>query len=276
MNNRIRLRLSAIQMSVIWPGLDLLAKSYVAKRDTKHTLYESPFRIYPPPRGFDRGIFQPQIMNQIVDLRKRLRAKARVGGRVQMDAIEIRAAIYSVRVNLSYWRRERYVRRGWSYELKRRYELDAESLDLLKIRSQRVIRSLERYMKRANRSLLKSATRDGYAAIMFDWKGHLRWMHLHIAYFKPLPPVIRSRKLRHQKILESLMVLADRGLQNEGFEPPKWRELRKMMRLYVRSDRRCREGFTTRFLMENFGRLYAASYLARFVLRRLTLKELPR
>ena len=163
-----------------------------------------------------------------------------------------------------------------SHELKMRYELDAESLDLLKIRSQRVIRSLERHMKRANRCLLKSATRERYSSIMIDWKVHLRWMHLHIAYFKPLPLIIRNRRLRHQQILDSLMVLADRGIQNEGFEPPEWRELRKMMRLYVRSDRRCREGFTTRFLMENFGTLYAASYLARFVLRRLTLMELPR
>ena len=43
MSAEVRLRLSVVQMSVIWPGLDLLVKSYVAKRDTKHTLYEFPF-----------------------------------------------------------------------------------------------------------------------------------------------------------------------------------------------------------------------------------------
>jgi hypothetical protein len=275
MSTGIRLRLSAVQMSVIWPGLDLLVKSYVAKRDTKHTLYEFPFRVYPPPKWFDRGKSHPYLMEGIIDLRERLLPKARVGGRVQMNAIDVRAAIYSVRVNLSYWRKERHDKRHWSHELKKRYELDAASFDLLKVRSERVIRSLERHMKRANRSLLKSATRDGYAAIMSDWKAHLRWMHLHIAYFKPLPPVIRGRKTRYQQILDALVLMANRAIQNDGYVPPESRELRKMMRLYVRSVRRGRETYSIRFLLDNFGTLNAAWHLARFVLQRLTLKELP-
>jgi hypothetical protein len=43
-------------------------------------------------------------MDQMVALWKRLHPRAKTGGRTQMNAIEARAAILSMRVNLDWWR----------------------------------------------------------------------------------------------------------------------------------------------------------------------------
>jgi hypothetical protein len=274
--NTIRFRLSAAQMSVIWPGLDLLFKSYAARQHKGGIRYEYPFRVYPPPGGFDRGKFDQNVMDKILDLWKRLRPKAKAGGRVKMDAIEIRAAIFAIRANIDSVRKRRYDLRRADTETRARFMIDDESFDQLKVRSQRVISSLERRMKQANRVLLKLVTREQHTALMNVWKAHLRWMRLHIAYFKPLPKIIRGRRIRQQREIDELMEMALRGLQKEGYVPPDVKELRRMVRLYVRSARRGREGdWTPRFLLGGSRNISYCWYLAQFILRRLELKELP-
>ena len=273
----IRFRLSAAQMSVISPGLDLLFQSYAERQRKGGVRYEYPFRIYPPPGGFYRGEFDQNLMDKILDLWKRLRPKAKAGGRVQMDTIELRATIFAIRANIDFARKSRHDLRRLDPETKARFLLDDESYDQLKIKSQRVICSLERHMKRANRLLLKSVTQEQYKVLMKAWTGHLRWMRLHIAYFKPLPKVIRGRKIGHQAILDELMQIADRGIRYLGYQPPESEELRRMMRLYVSSARRWREGpYTVQYMMENKTYYQALSHLSMFVLRRLDLKKLSR
>ena len=272
----IRFRLSAAQMSVIWPGLDMLTKSYLSRGRKGVTRYEYPFRVYPPRGGFDRGEFDQDMMDEVLAVGERLRPKAKLGGRIQMDAIELRAAIFAIRSNLDYVRKGRHDRRLWSQETKAKFLLDDKSYNQLKIKSPRVILSLERHTKRANRVLVKAVTKAGYTALMQVWKAHLRWMHLHIAYFKRLPPVIPGRRIEHQKTLDSLMEMAENGIRDEGFEAPDGKELRRVMRLYVRSARRGRESiYTIPYLLRHYGYSHLNRYLARFVITRLTLKELP-
>jgi hypothetical protein len=91
-------------MSVIWPGLDLLIKLYVARQTKGGIRYEYPFRIYPPPSDFDRGTFSQEMMDKVSALWKRLRPKSKTGGRVQMDTVEIRPAIFAVRAYEDYLR----------------------------------------------------------------------------------------------------------------------------------------------------------------------------
>jgi hypothetical protein len=272
----IRFRLSAAQMSVISPGLDLLFQSYAARQHKGGIRYEYPFRIYPPPGGFYRGEFDQNLRDNILDLWKRLRPKMKAGGRVQMNTIELRATIFAIRANIDFARKSRHDLRRLDPETKARFLLDDESYDQLKIKSQRVICSLECHMKRANRLLLKSVTQEQYKVLMNAWTAHLRWMRLHIAYFKPLPKVIRGRRIRQQHDLDDLTQMALRGLQKEGYVPPDLKELRRMMRLYVRSARRGREGdWTPRFLLSGSRGVSYCWYLAKFILRRLELKELP-
>lgn len=264
-------------MSVTWPGLDLLVKMYASRRQKGGIRYEYPFRHYPPPGGFDYGEFDQDMMDEILALWKQLRPKAKAGGRVQMDTIELRAAIFAIRANIDFVRKRRHDRRRQSLETKTRFQIDDRSYYQLKIKSQRVIRSLEGQMKRANRILLKAITKEQYAALMNVWKAHLRWMRLHITYFKPLLKVIRGRRIRQQQDLDDLMQMAERGIRDRGYQPPDPKELRRLMRLYVRSARRGREGiWTARFLLDGNRGLGYCSFLAKFVIRRLELKELPK
>ncbi len=271
-----RFRLSASQMSIIWQGLDLVIKSYVARQTKGGIRYEYPFQVYPPPVGFLRGAFDRELMDLIIVLWKQLKPKAKTGGRVQMDAIELRAAIFGIRANIDFVRKRRHFHRRLSLETKARFGIDDASFDQLKIRSQRVIHTLERHMKRANRTLLSAVPRDAYGLLVHAWRMHLRWMWLHIAYFKPLPPVIGPRRIRQQRDLDELMKMTRYGLEREGYQSPDDIELRRMMRLYVRSARRGREGGRTAgFLLEHKNNVTARWFLAKFVLRRLDLKESP-
>ena len=97
--NAVRFRLYAPQMSIIWPGLDLIVKESSLYRNSKSRRFCYPFRLYPPPPGFDRGEYGSSFMKDIIELWRRLTPKAKTGGRVHMDAVEIRTAILAIRVN---------------------------------------------------------------------------------------------------------------------------------------------------------------------------------
>src|ERR1019366_3245021 len=94
--------------------------------------------------GSIRLQFDQNLMDKILDLWKRLRPKAKAGGRVQMDTIELRATIFAIRANIDFARKLRHDHRRLDPETKARVLLDDESYDQLKIKSQRVICSLER------------------------------------------------------------------------------------------------------------------------------------
>lgn len=293
----IRLRLTAAQMSVIWPGLDLIVKAHGIRQQKKRVQYAYPFSVYPFPLGSYIGTYDEQSMNQIIALWKALRTKSTIGGRVQMTAIQVRAAIFAIRVNQERWRRHNYdVRRG-NADTKRR-SLDIyrtkiekgytnaqvemcplvkeENLEPLYIKSERVLRSLERHMKRANRLVLSLVQREGYSALMGAWRRHLRWMRLRLVYFTPLPSMLQGQKYLQQIILDKLGEMAEHGLRGRGYQPPDAKELRKMMRLYVQYARRGREeNFSVPFLMQREKNVSSTNHMAFFVLRRLNLEPSP-
>src|SRR5665213_2393085 len=100
--------MSAAQMSVIWPGLDLLIKSFIARQTKGGIRYEYPFRVYPPPGGFNRGTFNQDYKDKTFAVWKCLRPKVKTGGRVQMDTIQLRTLIFAIRANLDYVRKCRH------------------------------------------------------------------------------------------------------------------------------------------------------------------------
>jgi hypothetical protein len=94
---------------------------------------------------------------------------------------------------------------------------------------------------------------------------------------KPLRPIISSRRIRQQQDLDELMKMAERGLQNAGYQPPEARELRRMMCLFARSARRFREGgYFVRTMLEKKTDFTNTWYLGQFVLDRLTLEEMKK
>ncbi len=190
-----------------------------------------------------------------------------------MDAIELRASIFSIRANLDYVRSRRHFYGRASSEERTAFRLDDESFDQLKVKSKRVIHTLERHMKRADRTLFKSMSRDEHGLLMSAWRMHLLWMRLHIAYFKPSRG-IRGRKVQQQKMLDELMQMAENAIRNEGHEPPEAKELWRIMRLYASSGRRGREGIhNIHYMLRNKPFDEPNLYLANFVLARLKKKE---
>jgi hypothetical protein len=232
--------------------------------------------MYPPSGGFRRGTFDQFMMDKFVALCEQLGSKAKSGGRVEMDTIESRAAIFAVRAFIDFVRLRRQLHRRSDSKLKTLPPFDDQPFDKLKIKSKRVIHTLERHLKRANRALQKSVSSEEFAMLIHVWKEHLIWMRLRIAYFKPPPPVVRGRRIEQQRNLDELMKMAEHGIRNEGYQPPDAIELRRMMRLYVRSARRGREAYNARGLIMLKERFAAKRHLGLFVTQRLMLKELQR
>jgi hypothetical protein len=95
-------------------------------------------------------------MAKIVALWKRLDSNAKSGGRVAMDTIELRATIFAIRANIDSVRYRKHLHHRSNRDMKTPLRIDDETLERLKISSKRVILTLERHLKRANRALQKS------------------------------------------------------------------------------------------------------------------------
>ena len=90
----VSLRLSALQLNAIRPGLLLIINRYQAAQDTGEYSYSDPYYLHPRP-GFDFGEFDPQIMSIVCAVGKRLSGRGR---RLQLNAIELAICIFAARV----------------------------------------------------------------------------------------------------------------------------------------------------------------------------------
>ena len=276
-------------MSLIWPGLDFLVKANISHGKNKAARYSYPFRIHPLPRSKTRGTYQPALMAQIEIAWNQLKPKSSKGGRVQMNVIQVRASIFAIRVYLARCRRHKHdlrklkaLRKG-NENATERARLNAEleafsrSIQELSIGFQRVRPILEKHMKRANRVLLRSHTPEEVGAISTAWRGHLHWMRLHLAYFKPIQPLVGNLRARQRGAIDILVSMAEKGLQNQQHEAPSRAELRHVMRLYARSARRGLQGmWTVPKLVEHPEYFDSTRRLAKFVEKRLTLQPLEK
>jgi hypothetical protein len=273
-NTQIRFRLSKTQIAILAPGIHLLFGSHQTRQRTGTSHFAYPFRIYPPPRGFDRGIYNQTFMDKTLTLRETLKIKSQNRRWVKIDTFQLRAAVFAIRAHVEYVRLLRRQQKRKDPEVKARLHIDDKSIAQLKAKSHRVIRSLERNMKRANRALITEVGKEQYSALTIAWKAHLRWMRLHIAYFKPLWKPIPGLRKRQQQSLDELMEMAKRGLRNAGYQPPEEKELRRIMRLYTRYARSGRQGhWTIQFLLGKRKDFNSTYYLAQFVIDRSKLTE---
>jgi hypothetical protein len=75
-------------------------------------------------------------------------------------------------------------------------------------------------------------------------------------------------------VIDKLIAIAEKAIRYEGFEIPDPRELRQVIRLYVRYSRRGRIGtFHFRYMLQNSQRRAAQEFLFEFVKKRIKLKE---
>jgi len=67
-NPAVRFRLSPAQIAVIALGIELITGSYQTRLRKGTSPFSYLFRIYPPPRGFNRGTFNKIFMEKLLDL----------------------------------------------------------------------------------------------------------------------------------------------------------------------------------------------------------------
>ncbi len=101
----VKMRLTKEQAPVIWRGLNLIIQSYLIRLQTERSPHIYPFEIYQLAYGYDTGSFSQEIMDRMRTFYDRLKPKAVKGGRIQMDYIDLRVAILSVRVMLDFERK---------------------------------------------------------------------------------------------------------------------------------------------------------------------------
>ena len=125
-------------------------------------------------------------MNRIQQFWTQLGPKKAAGGRAHMNFIDVRTAILSARVNLKLYRNRTAQARKWGEATKRRFRLDRIGIDRFKADTARVVCSLERIMKRADRLYVRAESEEQFVVLRKQWKAHLRWMKFNLLYFKPI------------------------------------------------------------------------------------------
>jgi hypothetical protein len=187
-----------------------------------------------------------------------------------MNTIEIRATILGARINMDWFRFRRKAAREYSDAAK----LDATSQRRLRAQTDRMIRTLERHMKRANYRIRAALSQAEYEVLIKSWRAHVRWTRLHLAYFKPHRVcLLTGRKTAYQQVLNNLTVTAMRGIQDEGYKLPDPVQLRKVMRLYLAYTRRGRLPYPIGYMLNREKATGAGRVLCRFVEQRLDLVE---
>ena len=110
------------------------------------------------------------MMDRIRALAIRMKPIATTGGRVEMNDIDIRAAIFAARVNLQLLRRHVHDARRKDAKTKKTLGLDRAAIKKRKQQTGPVIKSLERDLKRATRSSLKITSRSEFAQMSKEWR----------------------------------------------------------------------------------------------------------
>jgi hypothetical protein len=237
----VRLRLSPAQIAVLAPGISLLVQSHQAHQRKGTSPLAYPFRIYQPARGFDRGLYDQSFMDKVLDLWEVVKVESKSGRRVSVDTWHIRAGMFALRAYVDYVRLLRRQQRHEDSVVNARLHFDDRSIPLLKAKSHRVIRSLERHMKRANRVLIRAVGKNQFAMLATAWKAHLKWMRFHIVYCKPWTKPLPGRRARQQRDLDELMAIAKRGLIEEGYKAPPDKELLYRLRFRIWFDISCED-----------------------------------
>lgn len=245
----IGVRFNSVQRAVIWPGLNRIVLAYATHRETG-SADGYPFRIHPlaiiPRPGLSPGVFKAELMQLITDLWVRSKPSKSQRVRLQLNFLELSACILAVRVGKDYERLR--LRRKISIERKRAMK--------------RVISSLERELKRARRTYAADMGEDAYKQMRAAWLEHLRWIRMHLVYFRRLRVNTQPRKV-HKMIVDYGYERARSGLFARDLQPPEDRDLRRLVRLALRYIRRGRIRLFMQNLLNN--ETFAARFFADFI-----------
>jgi len=266
----IKLRLTMDQVSVIWPGLDYIVNQYLTWQGVGDSLTCYPLRIQPPPPGFDSGTFSARMMESIRNLWVKIKPIRTGGGELWLGEFELRAAAFAARTSMKVSRR--------ATQQVRKSGINADSTFTLKNqqrRKDRVIKSLEVHMKRSKRRFRAAAGISELTLQSKEWQSHLRWIQLHLTYFKPYRPLNPSLEQVRRQWVDVLVQMAETSILNQNYELPDRAKLRAVIRQFLRYSRRGRSGSDSNhvYLLNNVQVRAAQWKLLEFVQERLLLKE---
>jgi len=134
----VSVRLSPAQVRVLVPELNLLVHSYFTRKRSGSSPLAYPFRIYPPPPGFDRGAFDQTFMDKTIGLEKSLKSKSKYGCRIKLDTWRLRGALFAARVYVDYIRMIRRKQKNEASSVKKVPNFNSGSLAAFKSKSKRV------------------------------------------------------------------------------------------------------------------------------------------
>ena len=246
-SKRISIRLSPKDVSAIVTGLNWLFSRHQLWIQHKSLPNADPTRRV--TSNYDTGVFHQEFMDQLLSLRGRLLSLER-GGRLHFkDPFEAAQCALASRIA------------GW---LNRHRHLSAWFSPKTRVPTALKPR-LEAVRKRLQRALVGIVGTERYRELSGQWHSHLRWLRVHFCRCRCSirRPAGSGRYYRRQ--LAILIDQARVGLSEQRTRVPD-QEVRRLVRLALRSVRRGRTSFSFRDLIDDPE--LARSYLADFVLSR--------
>jgi hypothetical protein len=250
----VGVRFNPRQRRMIVNGLHQMVVAYLTFKDTG-SAYGFPFRVVHPmalPRQpwEGPGTFNGEFMQMILELWSQLKGACHKRTRAKLHFIQLSACILGLRIQMDF---ERVM-------VRKKHSIDDKRA------TRRVIRALERQLKRARRSYAAEAGEAEYQQMRTRWFSHLRWVRMNLVHFRRFRPKTQIRRV-HKMIVDHCCDLVSRTLRIRDLEPPA--DVRKLVRLALRYVRRGRYEFTERYLMSSPG--FAAEFLIDFIEERREL-----
>lgn len=272
----IKISLTPTQMFIIGRGLNFIVASHLERQRGSSLNTTYPFMIRPLPPGKYAGTFSQKAMDQMIALWNRIKPRAvgkNVGGRIQMNWLDVRMAILAARVGMGFRRKSAREKRETDPAVRENWEQVKRDTQRLQKKTKRTIRSLECYRKRADRAFRKNVSREEYLDLAKQWQAHARWIHYYLAYFTPWVNADSGIMKLRRMIIEGVLRVAEQSLRSEGYAIPPTTALRKIVRLYIRY---CRQGRIAEPTFKDIldrNKYFDQVFLAEFIARRLKLKR---
>jgi hypothetical protein len=240
---KIPVRLTRAEVGLIWKGLNHIACAYAHRESTGEEVYGYPSKIFPLAKGADRGSFSPAMMNRVLQVHAKLNPKKTTGGTIQLDSFELRALAFSARLTLQIQRDLAHKTRKTSLRETTEAGVDPKSIRKLKQAIGKTIKFLEVVMKRAKRLFVSQRSNQNFKEESAEWRAHLRWMQLHLAFFKRIRVGSPNTRRMQRKNIDQLVSMAKKEIAAVGYEMPEDKRIRNAVRLFISECRRGRVGY---------------------------------
>jgi hypothetical protein len=277
-SSAVKIRLTRDQTSILWPGLNYIVCQFLNWKNTGTALTSYPFRIWPLPLGFDSGTFSQPMMDRMQKLWAKIQPIRTTGGKLSLDELELRAAIFSARTGVKLERYQiRKARKKKQRGPNRGLATAKRALKKHKAHKEAVVEFLETVLKRANRRLKAVIGPEEFKALSTEWQSHLLWMKYRLTYFKPDLPLPQSgwsiRKV-HRSWVDTLVKMVTKAIVEMEYQPPEPAKLREVMYRYLTYSLRGRMGqYHHIFMVQNQDLSPARYKLLAFLQNYVVLKE---